>query len=187
MRTFNYSVLENIAPVLSAPIDPIVISSVGQSVEIELPSHFSDEDGEKMEYKVNSLDTDILGAELVDGKNLRITTRALGLGQVRASAFDAMGANARCDISVLVREPGEKVTLLEGPVFSDKLTILAAEKETPTTIRLVAASGTVVAQTSGQFSAFNPVVLDTSQLAPGLYTLYVDIAGDVVRRSVVKK
>lgn len=187
MRTFNYSVLENIAPVLSAPIDPVVMSAVGQSVDIELPSHFSDEDGETLEYKVNSLDTDILGAELVSGKTLRITTRALGLGQVRASAFDAMGANARCDISVLVREPGEKVTLLEGPVFSDKLTILAAEKETSTIIRLVSASGTVVAQTSGQFSAFNPVVLDTRQLAPGLYTLYVDIAGDVVRRSVVKK
>ena len=187
LRTFNYSVLENIAPVLTTPIEPMVIPSVGQSVEIDLSSHFTDEDGEPLEFKVNSLDTDILGAELSGGKSLRITTRAFGLGQVRASAFDAMGASVRCDIPVLVRAAGEKVTLLEGPVFSDKLTILAAEKETPTTIRLVAASGSVVAETNGSFSAFNPVVLDTKRLAPGLYTLYVDIAGDVTRRSVVKK
>ena len=187
LRTFNYSVLENVAPVLSSPIEPFVLPSVGQSASIELPSHFSDEDGEVLEYKVNSLDTDILGAEIIDGKTVSITARALGLGQVRVSAFDAMGASARCDIPVLVRAPGEKLTLLEGTVFKDRLTILAAEKESPTTVRLVSASGTVVAETSGQFSAFNPVVLDTQRLSPGLYTLYADIAGDTIKRSVVKK
>ena len=54
-------------------------------------------------------------------------------------------------------------------------------------MRLVSASGTVVAQASGESSAFNPVVLDTGHAAPGLYTLFVDMGGDVTRLSVVKK
>ena len=54
-------------------------------------------------------------------------------------------------------------------------------------MRLVSASGTVVVSASGEYSAFNPVVLDTGKLAPGLYTLSVDIAGDVTRMTLVKK
>ena len=186
-RTFSYSVKENVAPVLAAPFDPIVLSSEGQTSDIALAPHFHDEDGEPLEYRVNSLDTDILGAELLEGNTLRITARSFGLGEVRVSVSDAMGAAVRSDIPVLVRPAGEKVTVLEGRVFSNKLTVLTAEKETATTVRLVAASGTVAAEESGSFSAFNPVVLDTGSLAPGLYTLYVDIAGDVTRLSLVKK
>jgi hypothetical protein len=54
-------------------------------------------------------------------------------------------------------------------------------------VRLVSASGAVVASASGEYSAFHPVVLDTGKVAPGLYTLSVDIAGDVTRRTLVKK
>ena len=118
---------------------------------------------------------------------MRITARGFGLGQVRASVFDAMGASVRSDIPVLIRPAGEKVTVLEGSVFSDKLTILTAENPASTTVRLVSASGTVAAEASGEFSAFNPVVLQTGKLAPGIYTLSVDIAGDVTKKTLVKK
>ena len=187
MRSFKYSVLENVGPVLVQEFDPVSLNTVGQSIDIDLTPHFGDEDGEPLEYRVNSLSSDLLGAELVDGTTLRITAREFGLGQVRASVFDAMGATARSDIPVLVRPAGEKVTVLEGGAFTDKLTILTAEKPAPTTVRLVSASGTVAATVSGDYSAFNPVVLDTGKLAPGLYTLSVDIAGDVTKMTLVKK
>ena len=186
-RSFNYSVLENVAPVLKTEFEPHVLSSEGQTVDIPLAAHFYDEDGEPLVYKVNSLDTQLLGAELLDGSVLRITARGLGLGQVRVSATDAMGASVRSDISVLVRPAGEKVTILEGTVFSDKLTVLTSETAIATTVRLVSSSGTVAAEVSGSFSAFDPVELNTKSLAPGLYTLYVDMAGTVVRRTLVKK
>ena len=186
-RSFNYSVLENVTPVLKTEFEPHVLSSEGQTVDIPLAAHFYDEDGEQLVYKVNSLDTQLLGAELLDGSVLRITARGLGLGQVRVSATDAMGASVRSDISVLVRPAGEKVTILEGTVFSDKLTVLTSETAIATTVRLVSSSGTVAAEVSGSFSAFDPVELNTKSLAPGLYTLYVDMAGTVVRRTLVKK
>ena len=187
MRSFKYSVLENVAPVLSREFAPVALNSVGQSVDIDLSQHFTDEDGEPLDYRVNSLAASTVAAELVDGNKMRITARAFGLGEVRAAVFDAMGATAKCDIPVLVRPAGEKVTVLEGNVFTDKLTILTAEQATQTTVRLVSASGTVVASASGEYSAFNPVVLDTGKVAPGLYTLSVDIAGDVTRMTLVKK
>ena len=187
LRSFKYSVLENVEPVLSQEIAPVALNTLGQSVDIDLSRHFTDEDGEPLDYRVNSLDPDTIAAELVDGNKLRITARAYGLGEVRAAVFDAMGATARSDIPVLVRPAGEKVTVLEGNLFTDKLTILTAEQAAPTTVRLVSASGTVVASASGEYSAFNPVVLDTGKLAPGLYTLSVDIAGDVTRMTLVKK
>ena len=156
-------------------------------MDIDLSQHFTDEDGEPLDYRVNSLAASTVSAELVDGNKMRITARAFGLGEVRAAVFDAMGATAKCDIPVLVRPAGEKVTVLEGNVFTDKLTILTAEQATQTTVRLVSASGTVVASASGEYSAFNPVVLNTGKVAPGLYTLSVDIAGDVTRMTLVKK
>ena len=187
LRSFKYSVLENVEPVLSREIAPIALNAVGQSVDIDLSQHFTDEDGEPLDYRVNSLAASTVSAELVDGNKMRITARAFGLGEVRAAVFDAMGATAKCDIPVLVRPAGEKVTVLEGNVFTDKLTILTAEQATQTTVRLVSASGAVVASASGEYSAFNPVVLDTGKVAPGLYTLSVDIAGDVTRMTLVKK
>ena len=187
LRSFKYSVLENVAPVLASDFAPLTLNAVGQSVDIDLTPHFRDEDGEPLEYRVNSLDANLLSAELVDGKRMRITALDFGLGQVRASVFDAMGASVRSDIPVLIRPAGEKVTVLEGSVFTDKLTILTAENPAPTTVRLVSASGTVAAEVSGEFSAFEPVVLDTGKLAPGLYTLSVDIAGDVTKITLVKK
>ena len=187
MRSFKYSVLENVEPVLVSDFTPLTLNAVGQSVDIDLGSHFRDDDGEPLEYRVNSLDANLLSAELVEGKTLRITARDFGLGQVRASVFDAMGATVRSDIPVLVRPAGEKVTVLEGSVFTDKLTILTTETPTAATVRLVSASGTVAAQASGEYSAFDPVVFDTDKLAPGLYTLSVDIAGDVTKMTLVKK
>ena len=187
MRSFKYSVLENVEPVLASDFSPVTLNAVGQSVDIDLGPHFRDDDGEPLEYRVNSLDANLLSAELVEGKTLRITARDFGLGQVRASVFDAMGATVRSDIPVLVRPAGEKVTVLEGSVFTDKLTILTTETPASTTIRLVSASGTVAAQASGEYSAFNPVVFDTGNLAPGLYTLSVDIAGDVTKMTLIKK
>ena len=187
MRSFKYSVLENVEPVLTSDFTPLTLNAVGQSVDIDLAPHFMDEDGEPLEYRVNSLDANLLSAELVDGTTMRITARDFGLGQVRAAVFDAMGASVRSDIPVLIRPAGEKVTVLEGSVFSDKLTILTAENPAQTTIRLVSASGTVAAEASGEYSAFDPVVLQTGKLAPGLYTLSVDIAGDVTKMTLVKK
>ena len=187
MRSFKYSVLENVEPVLTSDFTPLTLNTVGQSVDIDLATHFMDEDGEPLEYRVNSLDANLLSAELVDGTTMRITARGFGLGQVRASVFDAMGASVRSDIPVLIRPAGEKVTVLEGSIFSDKLTILTAENPASTTVRLVSASGTVAAVASGEFSAFNPVVLQTGKLAPGIYTLSVDIAGDVTKMTLVKK
>lgn len=186
-RTFTYSVLENIAPVLAEPFAPLILHAEGETADVVLTSHFRDEDGEPLEYRVNSLDAGILGAELQEGNTLRITAKGFGLGEVRVSVSDAMGETVRSDIPVLVRPAGEKVTVLEGRIFSDKLTILASDREAPTTVRLVAASGTVVAEQSGSFSAFQPVVFETASFAPGLYTLSVDVAGDKHSLTLVKK
>ena len=187
LRSFNYSVAENIDPVLSQPFSPVILTSVGQSVELPVASHFSDEDGEPLDFRANSLDTGLLGAELQEGNIVRITAKGFGLGQVRVSASDAMGSTVRSEIPVLVRPSGEKVTVLEGTTFSDQLTVLCADQTARTTLRLVGTSGAVAAEVVGDYSAFEPIVLDTSGLAPGIYVLYVDIAGSVTRRTLVKK
>ena len=187
MRSFSYSVLENIAPVLAKPFGPVILSAAGQSADIPLGEHFHDDDGEPLEYKVNSLDPGVLDASLTDGNTLHVTARSFGLGQVRAAAYDAMGTSVRDDISVLVRPAGETVTLPDGKVFTDRLTVLTADNDTQTTARLVSSSGTVVAEATGRYSAFNPVVFDTSGVPPGAYTLYVDISGDVTKLTVVKR
>ena len=187
---FSYSVLENVAPVLTGEIPGILLGKEGESRVIDLDEWFSDEDGETLTYRVSSYDGSAVKAEITDRHILTITSvsSALSSSEIRVSAYDTIGASARADIPCIVRPEGENVSLLEGRVVNSVLTILTGEMPERITVRLVSASGATVFQTKGEYSAFNPVVIDLKGLSPGVYTLIViDGSGNETRYPVIKR
>ena len=168
----------------------MLLSKAGESFKIDLDTIFSDEDGESLDYRIAGTQQGLVSAEIIDDHTLVITsvTSGLALTEVRVTAYDNMGASARADISCIVRPEGESISLLEGRVVSDKLTILTGSQPEKIKVRLVSSTGTVVYSSEGEYSAFNPMEINLKHLAPGVYTLIItDASGKESKYPIVKR
>lgn len=187
---FTYSILQNVAPAVSGEIPSVVLSKAGESFKIDLDTIFSDEDGESLDYRIAGTQQGLVSAEIIDDHTLVITsvTSGLALTEVRVTAYDNMGASARADIPCIIRPEGESISLLEGRVVSDKLTILTGSQPEKIKVRLVSSTGTVVYSAEGEYSAFNPMEINLKHLAPGVYTLIItDASGKESKYPIVKR
>jgi len=184
-----YNVLANVEPALIKDFSGILLNKSGQSVELDLDNYFSDEDGESLIYHVSGFDKSVLDVE-IDGSKLSVKSKSdkLALSEIRVTAYDNLGASSRGDIACIVRPEGETVSLLEGQVVDDKLTIMTGTESEQVTVRIVSVSGAVVYSTEGSYSAFNPLSIDISSLAPGIYTIIVtDASGKETKYTIVKR
>ena len=185
-KNFTYSVKENEMPVLNVDFENYWLLRKGDELEVNLSEHFYDPDEEPLNYTFAVIDKDILKANLV-GNVLRITAQAEGLGHIKVQATDAIGDKAAGEIPVLVRPVSEKVTLIPGTTVNKELTILASVEPKETEISLISSYGVPVYHGKGLMSAFEPVVIDTSDLAIGIYYLTVSYGGGSYKYTIVKR
>ena len=187
-RSILYTVKENTPPTLAKEPQAVQIDAIGATVTIDLDNYFTDPDGESLEYRASSMDTSI-ATETLDGRELTVTGVALGLTQIRVSAFDHTGAEAGTVIAVLVRPEGTPEVYLSGDsvVTGGTLTFVPPVEDTLLTLRIIDMAGVVVYQTSGTYSAIHPLEVNTDGLAPGMYVFEITCKGNTYTYTIVKR
>lgn len=181
----EYTILENIAPVLSRELDNILSTGIGSLYTLNSGDYFSDGDGEPLTFTVDNSDANVAHLNSADGKFF-ITTLSYGVTTITVKATDAMGASVSSSFKVLVRDPEVKYLAYPNPVV-DVLNIATGEDIEESHVRIVSANGVTVFDESVNASAFEPALVNMASCAPGRYTLILTMGSDEYRKTIVKK
>jgi len=181
-----YTVLHNNPPKVILPFDNELFTAKNQEKTVELSRHFSDPDGEPLNFEVSSTALSALHATVNAGV-LYMTSFTDGSGVITVTAKDAQGKSASAEFRVVVRTGEQVVSAYPNPV-TDNLYISNKEENTQSMkVRMVNATGGLVFDGTMNGSAFEPAVMDCSKLAPGVYSLTITLGGKDYVQTVVKK
>ncbi len=181
---FNYEILPNNAPEVINDPDDIVMTKVGETLQLDLSTVFYDEDGESLTYTSSSSASTV--AHLVPSSNtLYITSMSYGNATITLTATDARGDNVSTEFKILVRDPSVEVDLYPNPVVSTLYVRMGAEYTTQIKI-YNSVGGTVYSKSGVVVTPFEPAELDLSALSAGSYTFVMNYDGNEVTRNIVK-
>ena len=188
-RAVQFTVLPNTEPSLVADVPMILLEGKDQQKTLELSEFIKDPDEEPLSFRAYSANKDIATVSVTDEGALTVNAVSQGVCNVRISAEDHDGARVETIVTVLVRNPetGEVFITGDTVLAEGSITVVTGVEESETTIRLISASGVVVWETKGVYSAANPLKLQLDNLAPGIYALEVTYKGQVYTYTIVKR
>lgn len=99
--TVPVTVLGNVPPVISAPINTVELRPNATAPAIDLTTHFSDPDGDTLTFTA-ATDQPNIATATVEGNNLTIRARDRGLTSVRVTATDPDGESVQMTFLVAV-------------------------------------------------------------------------------------
>lgn len=181
----SYTILENHPPVVSKPIENILLTEVGASETITLSDHITDPDGETLSFSANNTATNVIHANVGSGK-LIMTSLDYGLATITVTGSDAKKKEASTVFKVLVRSADIQMQVYPTTVTTT-LYISTGESLQETSIKIASQTGGIFYDGSVQCSAFEPAQIDMKNAAPGKYSVIVSFGGKEYTQSVVKK
>ena len=184
---FTYTILENHAPVLKKEFSNMISSAIGQIYSFDIDEYFTDPDEETLtNFKFNLSSADVAHLN-VSNNTLYVTILNYGLTSIEVTATDARGASTKATFSLLVREGDVSgVDAYPNPVVKT-LYVRTGAEEADTAVKLVSSTGSVVYDQVSRFSAFNPLKIDMTGCAPGVYNLTVTLNGTSQTKAIVKR
>ena len=182
-KVITFEVLPNHAPVAKKPMDNLLFDRVGQTLTLNIDEYVYDEDGDALSFVTEHTNSKVLHIN-PSGNILSLTSLSYGMDDVIIHAYDVKKAEAVFTFSVKVREANAEADVYPTQV-TDMLNISGGE-EAQTEICIYNSTGQLVYEDTVVTDAFNPVRIDVSGLAPGVYTVKVIIDGKQTIRTVVK-
>lgn len=182
---YKYTVRENQAPQKVKDFDNVLTNLVGYTFNYETSDYIVDPDGETPTFTF-SMDNNNVVHVRQSGTKLVATTLGYGLATVTVTATDVKGATETASFKVLVRKEGVTVEAYPNPV-SKILYVRTTEEDSESSVKLVSSTGTTVYDETKTFSAFDPLAIDVTKLAPGRYSLKVVNNGVTTTKDIVKK
>ncbi len=88
---------------------PVQVLFVGEEVEVDMVGHFSDPDGDAIQYSVTISNADVASV-LVSGSTVMVTGLEQGMAEATVSATDPHGLSAEQTFGVTVRNQGPVAT-----------------------------------------------------------------------------
>lgn len=183
--TLNYEILENHPPKIVKPMQNIVLTSIGERIKIDMTEYLDDPDGEILTFVITDIDRNVLHINPKDNV-LNLTSLGFGASDVTIVALDARKAECRLTFKVLVVEnPDTLFNIYPNPVV-DKVQI-AMMAEEPIDVTLSTSTGVVVYHDVQECGIFNPIEIDMTGYAPGVYNLKIVADGKTYNKTIVKK
>ena len=179
----KYVVSENHAPVVKKEIGSFIMNGVGEKVTFALDDYLEDPDGEDLTFVVSSSDNSIVRGE-ISGNQLTFSAVKHGLVDFTVSGNDALGLSAGLAFQVYVMDPSKRVDISPN-VVTDKLVIRTGELS-DAHVRISGQTGKVVYDNTLKIGAFQPVMVDFSAFAPGIYKVSVSVEGETFVQKIVK-
>ncbi|MBR6346810.1 MAG: S8 family serine peptidase [Bacteroidales bacterium] len=193
-KSFDYTVLPNRAPLLSAEIPGHIINGLSYRISVDLSEYFTDPDGDVLSYEIVADDNIVTLSR--SGSVLSITSAGYGMAEITIIATDTENADVKATLKVLVRSDSGSVgevaaddviiDIYPNPV-SRFLYVRGGVTPVETSIRVKTSTGTVVYDNTVPVSGFAPCAIDMKNSAPGKYIVTVGAGGETVTRTVVKR
>lgn len=195
---------ENKAPVRKKNMADVAIETVGSENKLTyfMSDYISDANlsqGDVLTFTVVSSQPLIVNAEIVDGRNLVVTPTAKGKSYITVTATDLAGASVNTSFNVTVlsgpvvppdpTEPtvGGDVMIYPNPVDSDLNFELSDVNSRSVEITIYDAASRKLMTQSVAIGANGKGLANVSKLAPGVYTLVVNIDALQVRSNFIKR
>jgi len=109
----------------------------------------------------------------VDGNRILVSPVGYGDATVDVKASDFMGEEVSVSFRVAVINPDQPVRVTPEVASTDAYINIETETPVAVTVKLYSSTGALVLEKETEASAFDPVHLDVSALAPGRYTAEV--------------
>lgn len=182
-----FTVVANVAPVLSSQLPDVSIQGAGQTATVDLDNYFSDANAEPLQYLCTT--SGAAATATVNDGILTLKAKQNGQTTVSVKARDIAGETVGTSFKVTVGpiDPATALTLYPNPV-SDVLNIrINANVAGNAQIRIFSATGTVVWKTVAEFTAGKATSLNVSSLNPGSYILEINHQGNLYKGNFIKK
>ena len=182
---FPYTILPNHAPKVSLGsyyYEDIALRAIGVSHLKAKPSDlgvlFEDEDGEVLAVKVENSNPDVATIEDKDTK-FNISAVGFGITTVTVTATDGLGEQASFSFKIAVKGQSDgNGAELFPEVATDVINIWPdVQQMQKYSILIYSAGGAKVLDVTASGSLFQPIEVDITSLAPGVYTAYVSAQG----------
>lgn len=182
----TYEILENHPPVLNKSFSNIICGEIGQINSYNIDDYFSDPDEEELDFKFSLSDAKVAHLN-VSNNTLYVTSMAYGVTDITVTASDALGESVSSTFRMLVRDGSSSAfDAYPNPVVNT-LYVRTGAQEAITKVKLTSSTGAVVYEAEKTFSAFNPLQIDMSSCAPGVYSLKVSYGGVSQTKTIVKR
>ncbi len=182
-ETFPLVILPNSVPAVTTAIEDRVVNAASTSAFVlDLDEHFSDADGEVLQYRASMAGDDNGSCTINNRSQLTVTPSGYGLSTIRVEAYDTRKAVGVAEFRLLARNQYRAIDIFPNPV-TDWLHVRPATDKT-VDVKLYNKAGACVFESGSiQAGPFQPLDIDMAEMAGGPYSLVVN--GE--KFSIVKK
>ena len=181
----TYTLLPNHAPTVAGKVSDVLMSGLQKVSSVSLDGIFADEDGEDLSLYADRGDALCVRATVSNGQ-IKLAPITPGVATITVTATDFMGESAVTTFRVAVIDPKQPVRVSPEVASTEAVISIETESLVPLKLSLYASSGSLVHKEETEASAFDPIILDVSALAPGRYTAVLEYGGTTHRVRVIK-